>query len=89
VARFTSIARLPVDVRTRIADRRRAGSTIRELVDDLAAMGLPVSKSAIGRWVRHFDAEEVTLAPAVLELRGIRLALAAILEYLNGRQTTI
>jgi hypothetical protein len=86
MARFTSIERLPAEVRELIAQRRREGRTIIGIQIELRALGFALSKSAIGRYTKRLDAIETAnrragLAPVMAELRRIRHALEAIQEH--------
>lgn len=84
MARPSAIDRLPEPVRQLIRRRRRAGRSIDELRVELAELGVEISRSALARWVKRFDAaSDVGFGRELLairrELRGIRVQLAELL----------
>jgi hypothetical protein len=67
VSQPSSIDRLPEPVRERIAQLRRAGRTIDEILDHLKTLDVEVSRSALGRHVKTFAevADEMRRANAM------------------------
>lgn len=67
-----TVDRLPEPVRERIGELRRAGRTIDEIMDALAALAAPpVSRSALGRYTKRIDA----VGRSIRESREVAVAL--------------
>lgn len=78
MARKSSIDRLPPEVQALIGELRRGGRTIDEILDKLRELAVGVSRSALGRHVKQFDAiveqlqQSRTIAEAIADRFGDR-----------------
>jgi Protein of unknown function (DUF3486) len=72
----SNIRRLPPEIRELIGKLRDQGSTIDEIKTKLGELNVKVSRSALGRWTKHFDsvAENIqrsrTVAEAIVSKLG-------------------
>jgi hypothetical protein len=90
MARFTSIDRLPEEVRALIAKRRQEDRwTIAEIQRELAELGYRVALSSQGRHTRRTDgaaraSSQAEFDPVLAELRRCRAALEALCNHFGA-----
>lgn len=94
MVRPSIIDRLPAEIRELIAQRRREGTTIRGIQLELAELGVKVSQTSLGRYTKRLDTIEhanrrAGLAPVMVELRLMRVALQAIHARLTAPKPTL
>lgn len=87
MARLSTIARLPAAMRQLIEQQRRAGRTIEEILAELRARDVQVSKTSLGRHIQLLDASTPEghardLARGLEDLRRIRAGVERIADRL-------
>jgi hypothetical protein len=93
MARFTSIDRLPLEVRSLITKRRQDDKwTIAEIQHGLAELGYRVALSSLGRHTRRIDAaarasSQTGFDPVLAELRRCRAALEALCNHFGAHRS--
>ena len=95
MARFSSIERLPEEVRLLIARRRQEERrTIAAIMQELQGLGFAVHKSTLARYTKRLDqidraGSRAGMDPLRADLRRCRVALEALCDHLGVPRPTI
>lgn len=81
MAKASNIRRLPPEIRELIGKLRDRGSTIDEIKAKLAELNVKISRSALGRWTKHFDG-------VAENIQRSRIVAEAIVGKLGDKPTT-